>query len=84
MSSFTICIMACMARADFSGLAVEHFEHSVGDDLPRHAKLVCEPAALHFLATVAELVPVVVDFFLRLAVHDEGKRRRLVDSVARR
>src|SRR4029079_17019736 len=43
-------------------------------DLPRHAELVLEPAALLrvLVAAGAELLPVLVDLRLRVAVHLEG------------
>src|SRR5689334_3553928 len=60
---------------------LEQTEQGSGDDLPRHAELVCQPAALHFYPTGRELLPILVDFRLRLAVHDERDRR--IDLVRR-
>ena len=42
--------------------------------MPRHTEPVLEPPALYVLAARRELRPEVVDFFLRLAVHDERYR----------
>src|SRR6185436_3782956 len=42
-----------------------------GDDLPRQAVFVLEPAATTGCAVRGELVPVVIDLLLRLAPHEE-------------
>src|SRR5207249_10461019 len=55
-------------------LVVQHLDQDSGNDLPRHTESVLEPAALDFLTACGELSPEVVDFFLRVAVHDEGYR----------
>src|SRR5262249_36051431 len=53
-------------------LRLQHLEHDVGHDLPRETVPVLQPAALHFLTASRKLLPEVVDFFLILAVHDQG------------
>src|ERR1700720_1175692 len=47
-----------------------------GDDLPRYAELVLEPAAALLLAAGGELLPQRVDFALSLAVDEERYCRR--------
>src|SRR5262245_19921091 len=44
----------------------------LGDDLPREAQPVLEPAADTLLATVRQMVPVVVDLLLVVARDHEG------------
>src|SRR5208282_3190304 len=48
-----------------------HLEQGCGNDLPRDAVLVLQPAALlrPFVAAFAQYVPVTIDFSLRLASH---------------
>src|SRR2546422_8170032 len=41
------------------------------NDLPRQAELVLEPAAHLLLSAGGELLPLLVDLFLGLAIHDE-------------
>ena len=43
-----------------------------GDDLPRHAVLVIEPAALVRLAALGEFFPKTIDLFPSFAADDEG------------
>src|ERR1700732_909469 len=47
-----------------------------GDDLPRYAEFVLEPAAALLLAAGGELLPQRVDFGLARAVDEERYRRR--------
>src|SRR5881394_419656 len=56
-------------------------EHG-GNDLPRDAELVLEPAALVFGSTGGQLLPQLVHFLLRLAVHEQGYRRRELELRA--
>src|SRR5207245_10470992 len=55
-------------------LVLQHLTQDSGNDLPRHTESVFEPPALDFLAASGELLPEVVYFRLRLAVHDKGDR----------
>jgi hypothetical protein len=52
----------------------EELVHARRDDLPGDAEAVLQPAARAFLAAVGELLPVVVDLVLVLAVDQEGDR----------
>ena len=53
--------------------AVEAAALRVGNDLPGEAEPVLQPAALAFLAASGdEGVPVLVDFLLVTALHEEG------------
>src|SRR5206468_7792137 len=69
-------------RHDPSGLCrigvTEHPRQHVGNDLPREAVFVFEPAALlrAFVSTLRQFVPVVVDLFLRVATDLERDGRR--------
>ena len=74
--------MACMARCarSWSG-SVNSSAQPGGDDLPRQAVPVLQPAALALFAAVGELVPVVVDLVLVGAVDQE--RDRLVEGELR-
>ena len=49
----------------------QHFTKSGGDDLPGEAVFVFEPAASGFLAAGGKLLPQLIDFFLRVAVHEK-------------
>ena len=67
MMSFFMAIMACIAFG-----FLDEVEGAGEDDLPVEAELVLEPAAGDFAAAVGDERPVVVDFFLRIAVDDKG------------
>src|SRR2546423_137949 len=47
-----------------------------GHDLPRHAELVLEPAALVLRSAAGQLLPQLVHLLLRLTVHEQRYRRR--------
>ena len=49
----------------------DEFGQARGNDLPSEAELVFEPAALNLAAAGSELRPVIVDFLLRVAAHNE-------------
>src|SRR5207237_775640 len=53
-----------------------------GNDLPRQPELVLEPAALVFRSTGGQLLPQLVHFLLRLAVYEQGYRRRELELRA--
>src|SRR5205807_387347 len=57
-------------------LVVEQPAQCGGNDLPRHAVSVGQPAAAVFLAVGGQLLPQRVDFLLGLAVDEERDRRR--------
>src|SRR5216683_817589 len=64
-----------------------HLPQSRGDDLPRHAESVLQPAARSFLSPVGQARPDLVDLFLGFAGRDkregfrERKRRSAVESL---
>src|SRR5262245_54447090 len=57
-------------------VSAQHLGHPLRYDLPRRAKFVLEPATLLrvFVAAFRQLVPVVVELFLRIAEHLERDR----------
>lgn len=57
----------------------EQFAEPARHDLPREPKLVLQPAALFRFWYGGELLPIVVDFRLRIAHHHE--RERLVEEL---
>src|ERR1700675_3454509 len=50
---------------------LQHFSESRGNDLPRQAILVLQPAASLFFSAFRELLPQLVYFLLCLTVHEE-------------
>src|ERR1700730_12142454 len=52
-------------------LVLQQLTQNSRDDLPRHPELVPEPAALLRFPAPGELSPQVIDFLLRLAIHQE-------------
>src|SRR5438093_11121092 len=58
----------------FGILVLQHLRQDRRNDLPRHAEAILEPAALHFLAARGQLLPEMVHFLLRLAVHHQRDR----------
>ena len=50
----------------------DQLDQALGDDLPRDAEPVLQPAARALLPTLGQRAPVGVDLFLALAVHLEG------------
>src|ERR1700682_3194552 len=67
-------------------LVLHQFEQRLGDDLPRYAKFVFQPCALHFSPASGELLPQLIYFRLRLAVHKEryGWRKSVVRATVQR
>src|ERR1019366_6741461 len=59
-----------------------HLHEGGRDDLPRQAKLVLEPAAATLAAARGELFPEFIDFFLRLALHEQRDRFRELEVRA--
>src|SRR5713101_5328929 len=59
---------------------LHQFEQRLRDDLPRYAKFVFQPCALHFSSASRELLPHLIHFGLRLAVYKEryGWRKSVV------
>lgn len=55
----------------FAIFVAQHFAQSRGNDLPGQTKSVFQPAATTLLSAGRELGPQLVDFFLRLAGHEE-------------
>jgi hypothetical protein len=55
---------------------VINWPSAFGTILPRQSELVGEPAALDFLAAGGQLVPVIVDLLLGVAIDDERDRGR--------
>src|SRR6202035_4042891 len=47
------------------------FHQGLGNNLPRYAKFVLQPSALNFFSAGRELRPQLVNFRLRLAVHEK-------------
>src|SRR3989441_13369955 len=77
MSIFDILGRASMTFAelpDFESLIIS--PKNGGDDLPGHTEFVLEPAARLPLTAFREVLPQPVDFFLRVAVHEEGSPLR--------
>ena len=50
---------------------IEQLHEQRGNDLSGHAVFILQPGTLVFCAAGRELFPQRIDFFLRLAVHDE-------------
>ena len=71
-------IMACIARPDFAESLSESMPRELlRNDLPGHAELVDEPAALNWLATVLDqLRPEAIDLRLRVDLHHEREALR--------
>src|SRR5260370_20095709 len=87
ISILVIRSMALKTLCDFTGsLVLDQFEQRLGDDLPRYAKFVFQPRALHFSSASGELLPQLIDFRLRLAVHKEryGWRKSVVRATVQR
>src|SRR5207253_2106506 len=63
-------------------LASQQLAQHGGNDLPRQPELVLEPAALVFRSTGGQLLPQLVHFLLRLAVYEQGYRRRELELRA--
>src|SRR6266403_969347 len=65
---------------------MHQFKQHPGDDLPRYAKFVLQPCALHFSSARGELVPQLIHFCLRLAVYKEryGRRKSVVRATVQR
>lgn len=59
-------------------ITAHDFPHHRWDDLPRHAVCVLKPTALFRLRYGGEFFPVIIDFVLGIAVHDE--RHRFAES----
>src|SRR6266487_1264116 len=54
---------------------MQHLDQRRGNNLPGQSELVFEPTALRFLSAIsAEFLPEIIDFFLRVAVHDKRNR----------
>src|SRR4051812_2499384 len=66
-----------------SVLIAEQLAKGVRDDLPGQAELVGEPPALALLSAAGEeLLPVVIDFLLVLALHEKGDGRGELEDRA--
>lgn len=59
------------SRQSLSVFILEHLVHCRGNNLPRDAIFIFQPAALLRLWICGKLSPVVINFLLRLAVHHE-------------
>ena len=56
-------------------LFVQHVNQNGWNNLPPHAEFVLEPAARGLMATTGnKFLPIIVHFFLRLAVRNERNR----------
>ena len=53
---------------------LKHHDRGAGDDLPREAVAVFEPAALALAAALGKFFPEAVDLGLRVTVYDERDR----------
>src|SRR5258708_14730243 len=65
---------------------LDQFEQRLGDYLPRYAKFILQPCALHFSSARGELLPQLIHFCLRLAVYKErdGWRKSVVRATVQR
>src|ERR1700734_2244288 len=82
--STRICISALRGALQLGDVELLHLHHCLhpfgmldelrqarGNNLPAQAKFIYKPAALDFFSAGGELRPIVVDFLLRFAAHDE-------------